>query len=473
MQVATMVNLHPAMSETATYEDFSKWIGTNPTRFGIVSRMYEDMTASYLTESLRNIFYNDAKASNKFQSINSMYFEWEISTNNIKRIEFADVPTEDGANGTEITMAFKERYYEKYDIFRIDATGQQCMVVTKPIRKRDNYWEVQVRLIDNDYSSVLDVTGCNIGDTTMFLSNAMPELHEEGYVKYQSNVSKMRNVIQTFRNDISRSALFAAHEDVFIKIASGKGNGDMSEVIYRMDKQEKILLDNFMYARNTGLLFNKGNVDANGKASIVDPDTNRPVYITEGLIPQVERFASKYAYNRLSMEVFQTALAMLGEKAATPTGNHYTFICNERFWQNLQLVLGDYLVQAKTDGSYLWSQAANDYVKVGATYNSYEFAGNTVTFKVERALSREYGSEKGYCLCLDLTADKTSAQPPIACFTLKGGEYLTNQIVGVGGLDGLSSGQVSTPVAGSKLVAWGYAGIAVFNPYRSFIIREI
>jgi hypothetical protein len=53
-----------------------------------------------------------------------MYFEWEISTNNIKRIEFADVPTEDGANGTEITMAFKERYYEKYDIFRIDATGQ-------------------------------------------------------------------------------------------------------------------------------------------------------------------------------------------------------------------------------------------------------------------------------------------------------------------------------------------------------------
>lgn len=44
-----------------------------PERFGIVSRLYEDMTAAYLTESLRNIFYNDAKSSNKFQSINSMY----------------------------------------------------------------------------------------------------------------------------------------------------------------------------------------------------------------------------------------------------------------------------------------------------------------------------------------------------------------------------------------------------------------
>lgn len=51
-----------------------------------------------------------------------MYYDWEIDVNNIKRIEFADVPVEDGANGTEITMAFKERYYEKNDIFKIDGS---------------------------------------------------------------------------------------------------------------------------------------------------------------------------------------------------------------------------------------------------------------------------------------------------------------------------------------------------------------
>ena len=84
-------------------------------------------------------------------------FEWEVSTNDIKRIEFADVPVEDGANGSEITMAFKERYYEKYDIFQIDATGQQCFVVARPVRVSDNYWKVIVRLVDNDYSSVLEI----------------------------------------------------------------------------------------------------------------------------------------------------------------------------------------------------------------------------------------------------------------------------------------------------------------------------
>lgn len=105
-------------------------------------------------------------------------FEWEVSTNDIKRIEFADVPIEDGANGSEITMAFKERYYEKYDIFQIDATGQQCFVVARPVRVSDNYWKVIVRLVDNDYSSVLDKSGCQLGMTTRFLSNAMPEMHE-------------------------------------------------------------------------------------------------------------------------------------------------------------------------------------------------------------------------------------------------------------------------------------------------------
>jgi hypothetical protein len=58
---------------------------------------------------------------------------------------------------------------------------------------------------------------------------------------------------------------------MFISIAEGKNQGDLSETIYKMDKKEKTLLDNFLYVRNSGLLFNKTNVDANGKPTIVDP----------------------------------------------------------------------------------------------------------------------------------------------------------------------------------------------------------
>lgn len=64
-------------------------------------------------------------------------------------------------------------------------------------------------------------------------------------------------------------------------------------------------------------------------------------------------------------------------------------------------------------------------------------------------------TEKGFGLFLDLTADKTSGEPAIQMFTLKGGDFITNKFPGVGGLDGLSSGIVSSTVAASKLINWG------------------
>lgn len=76
-----------------------------------------------------------------------------------------------------------------------------------------------------------------------------------------------------------------------------------------------------------------------------------------------------------------------------------------------------------------------------------------------------------YALCIDLTTGKTSTQPPVQMFSLKGKDFVMNDILGVGGKSGGDNGIVSSPVAGSSIVAHGYCGIAVFNPYRSFILR--
>ena len=137
------------------------------------------------------------------------------------------------------------------------------------------------------------------------------------------------------------------------------------------------------------------------------------IHSQAGPEPEPERFASKYAFAKLTIDVFNTVLAALNQKATHPTDNKYVFICNERFWYLLQAVLGDYLAKFKTVGTYLFSKQANGYVQVGATFQTYEFGGNQISFKVDRTFSREYGFDKGYCLCLDLTADATSAEPPI------------------------------------------------------------
>lgn len=413
MIVANFVTNRSTMGETRTYEDFYKFLGTKPTRLGVVSRLYPELTASYLTESLRNIFYMDSKSNNKYRSIDSMYFEWEVETNYIKRVEFADVPVTSGEVGETIIMAFKENYYQKYDIFKIDKTMQQCFVVARPTREADNYWKVEVRLLDNDYSTILDMEGCQIGDTTRFQSNAMPEAHEEGYVKYQSNIERHRGYITTHRVDDSYTAQFKAFENTFISIGEGQGNGAQKETMYKMDKLETNLLKNFLTVRNNGLLFNKSNVDKNGKPTISDPDTGRPIYIGDGIIPQVERFASKYVYTKLTTEAFNTAMSMMNEKSENPTGNTYVFICNEKMWNDIQTTLSEWLSRFKTCGTYLWSKKANGYVDVGATFNSYEIGGNTISFRVDRTFSREWGSDKGFGLMLDLTADKTSGEPAI------------------------------------------------------------
>lgn len=474
MLVANFTSRIPTMGQTKTYEDWSKYLGSRPHRLGVVARMYTDNTLSFITDGLRNIFYKDEK-QDQFQLSSSLLFEWNVETNNIKKIEFAEVPTESGENGTEITMAFKENYYQKYDIFRIDKTKQQCQVMSRPIRKHDSYWEVQVRLIDNNYDTILDTDGCQVGDTTTFQSVAMPELSEEGYSKFQSQMERHRNFMTTFRADASWSSLYAIQENVFMSIADDKDQSK-SEGVYKMLKKEKELLDTFMYAMNTGLTFNKGNIDVNGKATISEPETGRPIYIGEGLIPQIEAAANKYVYtNKPNLQLFNMIMSDMADKAQNDTGNKLVFIVNRKMWNDIQMVLGEYLANYRTDGTYMYSKNANKglggYVKVGATFDTYEYAGNQVSFVVDRALTREYPTH-GYGVCIDLTADKTTGQPAIAKFSLTGKDFMTNKVVGVGGYDGKSSGEVASNVAGSKLIMMGYAGVAAFTPYRSVIVRE-
>ncbi len=48
--------------------------------------------------------------------------------------------------------------------------------------------------------------------------------------------------------------------------------------------------------------------------------------IGDGLVPQIERFASKYAYAKMSLEVFNTIIRTLNEKADKSTGNKLNVI---------------------------------------------------------------------------------------------------------------------------------------------------
>ena len=182
MLTAEFITIKPEIAHTRTYEDFSKFLGVQPKRLGIVSRMYDYLTASYLTEGLGNIVYNESQSKSKYQKIEALAFDWQIDINFIKRVKFAaDVDTsQTGLGGAPVTMVFTERYYEKYDTFQVEESKDQFIVLVPPVRKADNFWEYTCQLIDNTYKQSFDSNACKLGKETRFLTNYMPEFHDEG-----------------------------------------------------------------------------------------------------------------------------------------------------------------------------------------------------------------------------------------------------------------------------------------------------
>lgn len=274
----------------------------------------------------------------------------------------------------------------------------------------------------------------------------------------------MRTHIATHRCDVDMSAMYKPMEDVFIQISKG----DKDDHVYKMNTAEKDCLDSFMEARNNALLWGKSNMDATGKPKIYDED-GRPIVSSDGVIAQIERFATKFVFSKMNVAYFEKALQAMVAKSEKPQGNKYMLLCNTAFYNEWQRVMSAWIGDRHTDGTFLYSKASNGYVDLGATYESYTWGGNTISVKIDRSLDVEFPTRK-YGIILDLTADAATGRPAMAFFTFKGGDFIHNVITGVGGKTGLASGEVSSPVAGVKLVNWGYAGVAVFNPYRSVIM---
>lgn len=61
-------------------------------------------------------------------------------------------------------------------------------------------------------------------------------------------------------------------EDQFIKIAKGEGTGEIQEQLFKLNKMEKDLFDNFQVVKNNALLLSKTTMDANGKSTIQTED---------------------------------------------------------------------------------------------------------------------------------------------------------------------------------------------------------
>ena len=177
MRVSSFSTVRPQMTATRTCEDFYKFLGEKPARLGMVSQLYEQYTASYLTESLKNIYAGEKDKKGRFESINSFMVEWDLNVNFIKRLPILSREG-NGAQGGDITFVFPENYYQKNDVMVVEDTRQQFMVMNRPQRLRDNDFLLVCKILDDSYESAVlgNGTGDGLkGKTTRFVTNYMPE----------------------------------------------------------------------------------------------------------------------------------------------------------------------------------------------------------------------------------------------------------------------------------------------------------
>ena len=181
MLVNNFTTNRPEQGRTRTYEDFGKFLNNKGHKLGVVARLYPENTLSALTDLLGNVWMGGTnKAKNGgFKSIDSDSIEWDIETNQIKKVRMCAPAEGTGANGGEIHFFFEENYYQLEEIFKVDDTQEQFFVVCPPVRRGDNCWEVIVRIVDNDYQSTIDPTQYTTGTTTHWIGELLADVKLE------------------------------------------------------------------------------------------------------------------------------------------------------------------------------------------------------------------------------------------------------------------------------------------------------
>ena len=134
-----------------------------------------------------NTYTKDLAKKNQFTRIDSFLVEWDLNINRIKRVYMTAVPEGDGAMGSDVIFHFGENYYQKYDIFIVEKTRQQFMVMNRPQRISDKDFVVIAKIWDSNYESVVDTSGAFVGSATRFITLAVPEMHDL-FVPLYSNI---------------------------------------------------------------------------------------------------------------------------------------------------------------------------------------------------------------------------------------------------------------------------------------------
>lgn len=486
-------------NQTYTKGYFTELMGQQPHILPGYVRMrnQKDIGFMNIIEALGNIYHEDPQAFTKLDEIGVYSFQWRIDTSQVPTLRFTRACNQTGAAGTPVQVYLDDRFFSKSDVFAL-TNGQQLYVLAEPTRISNGEFLYDCRLVTSNPNDRLNNAFTQVNATARYVYNLHTEMSEYGTSKVWYNMETHINYLSKIRAGLAYSSDLRATQDMYFmtevdfKKANDRHAGGYK--IYVMDSIEQQVMDNFMRSVNGALLFGRSTMSEVNGRSLIQNERNEDVIAGDGLIAQYERYASyiDYSDRTLSVTHFQNAIDYVCEKRGRSTGNHITCICNRQFSRQKARALQNEVFEKNPNAAWFYTKdklnmvdpvtkargtnkvMANE-IAVGATFNSYIYEGNTITFVVDEALTQAYkDQDKGYAIFIDtgLYETENGTVPAIHLKTLKGRSLVRSHIPGMGGINGTSNGVVSTALDASRYEILGWRGVAVMNPYAAVIFIE-
>lgn len=480
MRIVNVKDVARLVTDMKTVSEFGSQFGNRPTLIDEIFTLpgYENLTLMRLTQNVSTLVKKELKEGD-VRNIESFRFDWRIDAGpRILETTISEDPGTFNFEGNGVGgLTLKERIFGRGDIIELVDSGYQFRIHENPTSYSHDKHYTPCVLLGTRTDRYLPTGVASVGKRVRFIAGGIvPEASEYGsYFTMPNRHERHANFISRFRVDGQRSGDFSFQEKIYLERikrnlanqATGLGE------FYTMTTQKKDMMDKLMYSINSGLLFMEGAFDKDMKHLIHEED-GREIPIGQGVIPQIRAYGQFLGYNFFSETLLRKIINMIVDRRPKKTGNDIIFLVNWRLFQEVQRILDALVKQRLTpQDAYLKKDTGKNAYIVGMTFCGYEWAGNKL-FVIEDSTLTDRYPDKGYGICFNTRVNTKDGKEVmnIQQYTIKGFEMFDNEILGVGGSTGHSSGAVASVVHASQDVLMAYRGIAVYDPYSTMIIEE-
>jgi len=447
-------------------------------------RLYPQNSLSFFTEGLGEI-YNISEKSTNFIALNDRKYSWKIRGHQVPKIKFVTRVTggaiaaggQLGANGQEFVVAFGSSYYNPRDIVKLE-DGTLIYILTSGVFIKEGTFEYRCKVNTNNPAEYVNTNLLQPGKTTGIAGVAYPEMSDKGYIGTAMAMEEHVNYLTKVRYDWSWSAEAAATKYLITDTVNYKGESRTYSLI--TDQLLMNAMEQYHHNKEMSYIYGRSTMDAFGRCFLQD-EKGQDIVEGDGIIAQMAD-SCKQSYTNLTISLLEDVLTDMSLRMPKRTGNTImltTGVQGNKQFQRIMRAEHKGFWSAAPEGSYVTSR--NGKIHLGREYKSYEFNGNTIIIAVNNVFDHPANVsgldsegkflESSKLLFIDMSS--YDGVQNIQTIAKDGRSFIINDLEGVGGMDGKTSGKVSTGLEGSSKIITGTAGIVMHNPYSSVMLERL